>query len=215
MNLLDKIAKKYKTDKSSDMHNYTRVYDKIIGPIRNDVKVFLEIGVASGRSLKTWRDYLPNSRIIGVDINPNCQKYKGDRIDIITGNQAKESTFNSIPNDVDIILDDGSHYPSHQITTFGFLYPKLKDGGLYIIEDLHGQFLDNLKDGHDIFKFLFDRVYDVNFNGKSKDQYFLGDKVNQYNHMDGMYDLSYYEKTIHSISFYRSVCVIEKQVDIE
>jgi len=37
----------------------------------------------------------------------------------------------------DIIIDDGSHVPEHQINTFNFLFDKmLKNGGIYIIEDI-------------------------------------------------------------------------------
>ena len=36
----------------------------------------------------------------------------------------------------DIIIDDGSHIEEHQIFTFGVLFPKLKPGGVYIVEDI-------------------------------------------------------------------------------
>jgi hypothetical protein len=38
--------------------------------------------------------------------------------------------------DWDIIIDDGSHFNSHIIKTFGHLWPVLKAGGFYAIEDL-------------------------------------------------------------------------------
>ncbi len=37
----------------------------------------------------------------------------------------------------DIILDDGSHVSDHQKISFETLWPLLKVGGLYVIEDLH------------------------------------------------------------------------------
>jgi hypothetical protein len=36
----------------------------------------------------------------------------------------------------DFIIDDGSHLNAHQIETFGILWPHLKDGGTYIVEDV-------------------------------------------------------------------------------
>jgi hypothetical protein len=36
----------------------------------------------------------------------------------------------------DIILDDGSHFERHQRISFDTLFPLLRDGGLYLIEDL-------------------------------------------------------------------------------
>ena len=37
----------------------------------------------------------------------------------------------------DVIIDDGSHRPMHQQISLVSLYPHLKPGGQYIIEDLH------------------------------------------------------------------------------
>ncbi len=39
-------------------------------------------------------------------------------------------------NRYDIIIDDGSHVPQHQIISLACLLPALNPGGLYIIEDL-------------------------------------------------------------------------------
>ena len=36
----------------------------------------------------------------------------------------------------DVIIDDGSHLNQHQIFTFETLYPFVKDGGVYVIEDV-------------------------------------------------------------------------------
>ncbi len=41
--------------------------------------------------------------------------------------------------DVDIIIDDASHASHHQQNAFVTLFPKLRSGGLYIIEDLRWQ----------------------------------------------------------------------------
>jgi hypothetical protein len=47
--------------------------------------------------------------------------------------------------DFDIIVDDGSHYGEHIVTSFKTLYPYLKKGGIYVIEDLHAAQLDEYK----------------------------------------------------------------------
>src|SRR5205814_7924687 len=38
---------------------------------------------------------------------------------------------------LDIVLDDGSHVGSHQVASFRTLFPLLREGGIYAIEDLH------------------------------------------------------------------------------
>ena len=46
---------------------------------------------------------------------------------------------NFVPNiSFDIILDDGLHTSDGQIKTFRNFYSRVKDGGLYIIEDVGG-----------------------------------------------------------------------------
>src|SRR5690606_41306911 len=36
----------------------------------------------------------------------------------------------------DLIIDDGSHINEHVIESFNFLFPRLKSGGIYVIEDV-------------------------------------------------------------------------------
>lgn len=212
---LNNIALKYGTDKASHTHNYATTYDSILTPYRNTAKSVLEIGVLNSASVKMWKEYFQYAQITGVDINPVCKQYEEDRINIIIGDQSKEETFSSL-GELDIIIDDGSHFPSHQIASFEILFPRLKDGGVYIIEDLHAQYIKSFyqNDNANIFDYLNKRVQDINFNGKAKDEWYLGDKQNQFTQMNNTIDLNYYEKTIHSIKYYKSVCVIEKRVEI-
>ncbi len=38
----------------------------------------------------------------------------------------------------DIVIDDGSHRIAHQLKSFDFLFPKMSDHGIYVIEDTGG-----------------------------------------------------------------------------
>ena len=42
------------------------------------------------------------------------------------------------PGGFDILLDDGSHLPEHQFTTFVHLWSAIRPGGVLMIEDVHG-----------------------------------------------------------------------------
>ena len=42
----------------------------------------------------------------------------------------------------DVVIDDGSHLPYHQIVTFAALFPFVRPGGLYIIEDVETSYFD-------------------------------------------------------------------------
>jgi hypothetical protein len=46
-----------------------------------------------------------------------------------------QDLINKTGGDFDLIIDDGCHNTIAQQTTFGFLFPYVKNGGYYIIED--------------------------------------------------------------------------------
>lgn len=160
---LTDLANKYATDKGTvgpspnwPIHNYTDIYEAYLGGLRNEPIRFLEIGlgvsgdawkagvahgrnISGGASVKMWYDYFPKATIYGVDINP-AAFLENDRTKIFQldqGNFAQLSAFGSEVNGgFDFILDDGSHRADHQQITFSALFPYLKPGGLYFIEDL-------------------------------------------------------------------------------
>ena len=41
-----------------------------------------------------------------------------------------------------MIIDDGSHVPAHQLLGFKLLFPLIKPGGLYVIEDIESSYFD-------------------------------------------------------------------------
>jgi hypothetical protein len=41
---------------------------------------------------------------------------------------------------IDIFIDDGSHDPAHQISTFEEMFPRLNPGAVFICEDVHHEF---------------------------------------------------------------------------
>src|SRR6266700_7302086 len=106
-----------------------------------DVRV-LEIGVYSGGSLDMWRTYFgPKAHIIGVDIQEDCIVYERKGIEIKIGDQSDKrfwTEFKERVEPIDIVIDDGSHKPRHQITTFNELFPHIKPGGIFLCEDIHG-----------------------------------------------------------------------------
>jgi hypothetical protein len=124
---------------TKQVHNYLPVYDRYFAPIRQDVRKVLEIGVQGGKSLRMWRDYFPNAEVYGLDLDPACKAVEEDRIRIVIGDQSKESDLAELPTDFDIIIDDGSHIPAHQINTFRHLFRhNMNERGIYVVEDCSG-----------------------------------------------------------------------------
>ena len=67
MQSLTEIGKKYGTDKVA--HNYTDTYDIAFRELREKPLNILEIGVWKGQSLRTFKEYFPNSKIYAIDIH--------------------------------------------------------------------------------------------------------------------------------------------------
>jgi len=142
--LLHQIGAKYMTDKHDQNHgfagsSYLDTYHRYLGGIRELPMNILEIGVRDGCSHRMWKEYFSNSTIYGIDIDPRCMNSRADRIRIHIGSQSDPNTIKAVCDDAggqfDVILDDGSHVNELTLKSFHLLFPYLKRGGLYIIED--------------------------------------------------------------------------------
>lgn len=116
---------------------YHQYFNRFVG---SNVKM-LEIGVYKGGSLQMWKDYFGNkAMVVGIDIDEACKQYEDDQINICIGSQNDVDFLETVWEQYgpfDIVLDDGSHFMEHQITTFEALFPRLKADGVYICEDTH------------------------------------------------------------------------------
>lgn len=152
---LSQLFNKYGSDK--DRNGYTPLYHTLFNHLQTSYLTIGEIGIGTmmpnvhssmlgyalenykpGGSLRAWRDYFVNSEIIGFDVQVDTQ-FSEERIqtflcDSTNNNSVKEVIGN---RKFDIIIDDGSHLDTHQFETLKNFYPYLKDGGIYIIEDIY------------------------------------------------------------------------------
>ena len=95
---------------------------------------------SGGASMKMWHDYFPNSRIFGIDVNA-CSYLDNDRIRTFVADQGNVHDLEAFMEaagqpEFDVVIDDGSHRPDHQQISLSFFFRKLKNGGLYFVEDL-------------------------------------------------------------------------------
>lgn len=137
--LLDQLAIKHGADKSSLYHNFADKYDRLLSGFRLSFSSVLEIGVALGQSLRMWTDYFPNAIVHGADIEPSfsgCASYSNRiRFHVVDqGNEAQLKTLGQFAP-FDLIVDDGNHWWREQILSFNTLFPFVKPGGIYIVED--------------------------------------------------------------------------------
>ena len=149
-----------KTGKVSDKwDSYLSFYSSIFTDLNYRRLSLLEIGVQNGGSLETWAEYFPYANhIIGIDIDPMCGelKFSDPRIQVIVGDASKVE----LDQEFEIIIDDGSHKSDDIIANFKHWWPKLKSGGLYIVEDFHTMWMQGY--GSAAIKFFQDMVIAVN-----------------------------------------------------
>ena len=129
------------TDKSCIGHNYLGKYEFFLKKWEEEKFTLLELGVFRGASLAMWSDYFINAEIYGVDIDEECLKYEGNRKHIIISDLSDEKVLAKLRNlKPTIIVDDASHFWSHQNKGIINLFDCLPSGGVYILEDLETSF---------------------------------------------------------------------------
>ena len=153
---LVEILKKYEThndlahgtDKGTT-HAYDTVYEKIFEPYRNKNINLLEIGLYSGADLLAFNEYFTNATFYGIDItNEHLMKNLNDykNINIFIGDATLQETVQHFKTTYDIIIEDGSHTLEHQIQHFKDYNKFVNKGGIYVIEDVHQNNLEEVKE---------------------------------------------------------------------
>ncbi len=125
-------------------HHYGAAYQRHFGPLKYRRVKLLEIGVggfadlAGGESLAAWSCYFPFGEVVGCDIEDK-RHLTGGRIRVHQIDQSCADDLDRIAIEegpFDIVIDDGSHVNAHQILTFERLFPHVKAGGIYVVEDV-------------------------------------------------------------------------------
>ena len=131
--------------------HYFNIYERHFGAFRGRPITLVEYGVSHGGSLQMWKHYFgPQARIIGVDIDPRCASLAEPGIEIVIGDQEDRQTHAQLREKYgafDIVIDDGGHTMRQQIVTFEEMYPAVKDGGVYLAEDLLTSYFPNWEGG--------------------------------------------------------------------
>lgn len=130
------LFSKYKIDGNS----YSKFYEKYFRKKKYLIKNILEVGCFKGNCLASFYFYFPNATLHGADIFPDIVKYKSNsRFKKYFVDCSKKSSIlllsKKIPN-LDIIIEDASHYFKDQIFTFFSLFKKLNSKGIFVIEEL-------------------------------------------------------------------------------
>ena len=212
--LLDELGRKYGTEKSSEGHNFTEIYSGYFDRLRLEVRKVVEFGIDSGASIRMWAEYFPNAVIHGVDIDPKTLLPESERIccHLVDQGDLKcmEQLRDQIGLDIDIVIDDGGHTMSQQLTTFAVFFPALRQRGIYVVEDLHTSYWDEFGGGYKkegtMIELLKDMVDRVNLYGKSR----FADPIKAIDEIarSNPHPLTFIEKNLLSMHFYKSIAVL-------
>lgn len=126
---------------SSSRHNYTHYYYRLFENDRDKPFRILEVGIGTGASLRGWKEFFPNAKVFGVDINPQTL-FTEDRISTFVCDVTLPDSIArlwldpALVSPIDIIVDDGRHTMESQVAFFENSIHKLAAGGVYVIEDV-------------------------------------------------------------------------------
>lgn len=227
---------------TAKLKHYFKIYEELFEKYKNEKINFFEIGINKGGDLQIWHKYFTNlNKMYAVDINKECKLIENElpNTTIYIGDQGNKEFLKMLVDnvdDIDILLDDGGHQFHQQINSFNFLFKKIKEGGIYLIEDTHSSYdnyanlypKDNVYGGGkgkknttiEFFKNLIDELTAWAFikehgvcpesgEPRAKTWYEFMKKYNL-----NITDVDYYRQNIHSITFYDSIIAIKKRSKI-
>lgn len=127
------------SDKAS-FHSYHIIYAHIFKDM--NIENFLEIGLflndLQNTDLNAWTEIFPSAKMYGGDMKTE-QLFNTENIQTTYVDQNNAESLQALRNEFlvefDVILDDASHMYGSTICTFENLFPALKSGGVYLIED--------------------------------------------------------------------------------
>ena len=74
--------------------HYFEIYDKHLSRFRGTDVHVVEFGVYQGGSLRMWKQYFgPESKIYGIDINPQCKEFEEEGVEVFIGDQEDRRFF--------------------------------------------------------------------------------------------------------------------------
>jgi len=116
-------------------------------------KSILEIGVYQGKNSKAFSRRFPDAHIVAVDLKLVDMDFSGcGNVHYLRCDQTDEAKLHTIckehfPDGLDLMIEDASHLGHLSKLTFDIVFPHLRSGGLYIVEDCGSGYWETWPDG--------------------------------------------------------------------
>lgn len=132
-------------------HRFLPFYDHELELLKRNksVKNILEFGVFKGDSVRWINEKFPDTNIFACDILPIQPEWPVSKninyLYVDQGNiKSIQNVFLKIEKNLDLIIEDGSHFPEHQRNCLLLGLKNISSGGMYILEDLHTSHPDHV-----------------------------------------------------------------------
>lgn len=186
---------------STKWTGYFDVYDRHLGKFVDMKPRVLEIGVLGGGSIEMWHRYFgKGTQTVSIDIDEKCLEYKYNfDAKIVIGDQGNPAFWDEFlknQDDFDIIIDDGGHTMQQQITTLEKCFPRLKNGGVFVVEDTHTSYWQTPWGGG---------------NHRNTFLHYCKDLTDAMNRQHHKLSVSTKYNNLYSMSFYNSQVIFEKE----
>jgi hypothetical protein len=137
--LHDALCASY-SDKAS-AHDYHKIYAHVLDgkTVNNFLEVGLFLNELQHTDLNAWASVFPSANIYGGD-KKESQLFNSGNISTHFVDQEVAASFDDLKAEFDfefdVVLDDASHVYANTVATFEALFPAVKTGGMYLIEDI-------------------------------------------------------------------------------
>jgi hypothetical protein len=152
--LFDVASRTFSGDVGTKNPSYYCRYDRFFRNNNFTPTGILEIGVHQGESTKVFSRVYPDARIVALDLKrydhvdfSDCRNVTYVGADQTDRQRLEEVIRDEFPNGFDLVVDDASHIGAFSHTTFHTVFPQLKPGGVYIVEDWGTGYFDDFFDG--------------------------------------------------------------------
>ena len=163
---LCRIMTRYGSDKGAGRHNYTTVYHRLLGNLREQPINLFELGIGTnnpnlastmgeagkpGASLRGWAEFFRSGRIFGADID-EAILFSEDRIETFQCDQLRRNSIESmwahptLKREFDVVIEDGLHTFEANVSFLENSLHKVRKGGYYIVEDVRADDLPRWRD---------------------------------------------------------------------
>ncbi|MDK9703227.1 MAG: class I SAM-dependent methyltransferase [Sulfuritalea sp.] len=154
MDSLYSIAKDgYSHDPVTKPLRYCEIIEQAVREEDLAPKSILEIGVYKGESTKVFSRRFPDAHIVAVDLKLADIDFSGcENVRYLQCDQTDEARLRAIceehfANGLDLVIEDASHIGHLSKLTFDIVFPHVRSGGLYIVEDWGSGYWETWPDG--------------------------------------------------------------------